>query len=167
MPDILPNQSALIARLPPDQQQTLLAILKNTSDPESFQRELEKHPELVAALQWAPASGRFDDPTDLESVIERLSQPAGNLTEMPRRIELCRQALSLVDRDENPHLWGILRNELSISLAQNPQGARADNLEQAIAHAEQALGVYTRQAYPEEWAHDPEQPGGRLWWSHS
>ena len=28
----------------------------------------------------------------------------------------------------------------------------ADNLEQAIAHAEHALDVYTRQVYPEQWA---------------
>lgn len=86
MSNILPHESALIAKLPPDQQETVLAILKKTRAPESFHRELGKHPELVAALQWAPASGRFGDPTDLESVIEILSQPARNLAEMPRRI---------------------------------------------------------------------------------
>lgn len=29
---------------------------------------------------------------------------------------------------------------------------RAENLEHAIAHYEQALTVYTREAYPEQWA---------------
>lgn len=36
--------------------------------------------------------------------------------------------------------------------AHHPPGERAEYLEKAIHHYEQALEVYTRQAFPEDWA---------------
>ena len=71
---------------------------------------------------------------------------------MPRRIDLCRRALTLVNKEKEGQLWGALHNELASSLAQDPQGSHAENLEQAIAHYQQALAVYTREAYLEDWA---------------
>ena len=71
---------------------------------------------------------------------------------MPRRIALCRAALRLVRRTDNPNLWAALQNELANSLAQTPRGERAENLEKAIEHYSLALQVYTRQADPERWA---------------
>ena len=74
------------------------------------------------------------------------------LSDMPRKIELCEQALRLVQRESNPSLWAALQVELANALQQNPLGNRAENLERAIAHYELALQVRTREAFPEQWA---------------
>jgi tetratricopeptide (TPR) repeat protein len=72
--------------------------------------------------------------------------------EMPRRIELCRRALTMVSKETEPELWAKLQDDLASSLARNPMGVRAENLEQAISHYQLALKVRTRQEYPGEWA---------------
>ncbi len=69
-----------------------------------------------------------------------------------RRVEACRTALALIDRDEQPKLWAILQATLGNSLAESPLDDRAANLEQAIDAYQQALQVRTRQAMPVEWA---------------
>jgi CHAT domain-containing protein len=71
---------------------------------------------------------------------------------MHRRVVLCRQALTLISRDKDPTVWADLQIQLGNSLAQDPQDARAENIEQAIQHYEQALQVFTRQGFPEDWA---------------
>ena len=73
-------------------------------------------------------------------------------SDMPRRVQLCQQALCAVHREESPLLWAALQGELGNSLAQSPLGDRAENLERAIHHYQQALEVYTREAFPEQWA---------------
>jgi len=55
----------------------------------------------------------------LPAILQALSQPA-RLSDMPRRIELCRQALQLVKREENAPRWAALQGELANSLQQNP-----------------------------------------------
>src|SRR5260370_35251052 len=71
---------------------------------------------------------------------------------MLRRVTLCQTVLQLVHRDTQPQLWVALQNQHAMSLAQYPQGVRADNLEQA-------LEVYTRQAFPQEWARTQQNLG--------
>ena len=83
----------------------------------------------------------------LEEIV-RLHHPS----EMPRKVELCKRALGMVEREDNPVLWAELQVELANALQQNPLDNRAENLEKAIHHYQQALGVRTRQAYPEQWA---------------
>ncbi|MEJ5241402.1 MAG: CpXC domain-containing protein, partial [Anaerolineales bacterium] len=75
---------------------------------------------------------------DLRRILTELSRPMGIL-EMPYRVNLCLQALRQVKREQNPALWAALQVELGNSLLQNPQGERAENLEQAIAAYQQAL----------------------------
>jgi CHAT domain-containing protein/tetratricopeptide (TPR) repeat protein len=90
-------------------------------------------------------------PTELQPLIQqiaRLTCPS----EMPRKVELCEQALRLVQREDNPPLWAALQVTLANALQQNPLGSRADNLEEAIRHYDLALQVYTREAFPEQWA---------------
>ncbi len=87
--------------------------------------------------------------------LKRLEDEIKPLTrrhDMPRRIELCRQALGLIEREREPEAWAWWHFELAYSLVENPLGSRADDLEEAIFHYELALEVYTRQAYPEYWA---------------
>src|SRR5262249_48548711 len=147
-----PEMAELLVRLSPEQQQELRTILNDADDEESFQRELARHPQLLAALQGSASSGRSDKPADLRTILQELSQPPRSVFDMPRRIELCGRALALISRQQDSALWGSLQVELATCLAQNPQGPRAENLERAIAHYNQALEVRTREAYPEDWA---------------
>ncbi|HMQ56297.1 MAG TPA: CpXC domain-containing protein, partial [Anaerolineae bacterium] len=158
--NIPPELAPLLAGLTPEQQQTFLEILRNAGDEESFNRELANHPELLAALQQVT---RPPEPTptppplqsslslDLQVLLQELSQPA-RLSDMPRRIEVCRQALQLAEQGNDVHLWAILQGELGNSLVQNPLGNRSDNLEQAIAAYEAMMTVMTRSAAAEIWA---------------
>jgi len=75
-----------------------------------------------------------------------------NIGNWPRRIELCREALTLVSREEKPELWAKLLDDLATSLAQDTQGDRARNLERAIRYYRLGLKVRTRQTNPKEWA---------------
>jgi len=93
----------------------------------------------------------LDVPAQLQPLLQELSRPA-RITDMPQRVQLCRQALTLARREENAALWAALQGELGNSLAQSPLGDRAQNLEEAIAAYRQALEVLTRQAMPVEWA---------------
>ena len=49
-------------------------------------------------------------------------------------------------------LKAALHNALASSLFQDPKGEREENLEQAISNYRQALEVYTRDAFPQDWA---------------
>ncbi len=89
--------------------------------------------------------------TDLRRILREVNSP-GQPSDMPRRVRLCRQALNLTDRGQTPGLWAALQSMLGSSLAQNPQGERAENSEQAIHHFNQALEVRTRTEFPEQWA---------------
>lgn len=119
-----PELAALFACLTPEQQQTLLPILESARDEESFFRELEKHSALLSMLSLLVASEGSRAATDLQAIVEELSQPVKSLNEMPWRIEICQQALARVHREENADLWAWLHVELAISLAQSPQGDR-------------------------------------------
>jgi len=148
-----PEWAAVLARLTPQQQQTFLAVLQNANDQESFNRELQRHPDLLRALQDEVSSGfDGDNPGGLAEILGELIRPVRSLQEMPHRIELCGRALTLVERGQNAELWASLHKQMATSLAQSPQGSRAENLEQAIAHYQQALVVFTRVADPANWA---------------
>ena len=90
-------------------------------------------------------------PPEVQQMIARITQ-LNRISDMPERVELCRQALTLVTRATHPRLWAALNVELGNSLVQNPRGDRAQNLEEAIAAYRQALEVMTREAMPVEWA---------------
>ena len=87
----------------------------------------------------------------LNKIFEEINHPA-RPREMPRRIELCRLALTMVPREFNPGIWGMLQDDLASSLAENPMGIRSENIELAIKHYHMALEVRTRQVDPERWA---------------
>src|SRR5215208_4041297 len=93
-------------------------------------------------------SGNY--PRDLESLIEELTH-ASQLADIPRRVELYRDALQLVDPFNQPELWAALQTGLGDSLFRNIR-ARPENLEQAMKAYHQALEFYTPQDFPEQWA---------------
>ena len=86
---------------------------------------------------------------ELRALLEELSRPA-DLPPMPRRVELCRRALSLVPREENQRLWAGLTGELGNTLLQSPQGPRAENLEEAIGCYREALEVFRPGSLPDD-----------------
>jgi tetratricopeptide (TPR) repeat protein len=55
-------------------------------------------------------------------------------------------------RQAYPEDWARTQNNLGNAYRNRIRGERAENLEQAIFHYQQALEVRTRQAYPEQWA---------------
>ena len=89
---------------------------------------------------------------ELRLILHALDEPIRSSQEMPRQIDLHRRALELVKRDYQPELWGTLHNDVANRLTANPQGNRADNIEQAIDHYQQALEVLTRDSSPTLWA---------------
>src|SRR5215472_9909210 len=105
---------------------------------------------VEATFAEAPGSQREQE-VGLQEILGELAQPA-RLDEMPRRIELCRRALELVNRKHNPEVWAGLLVVLANSLRQSPCGERSENLEQAIASNKAALEVLTREAMPVVWA---------------
>lgn len=87
----------------------------------------------------------------LENILKELFQ-AETPQEISHRIQLCHQALNLVDREANPELWATLHSELGNSFSQNVLENRAENLEQAIAAYQLALQIRTYEDFPTQWA---------------
>ncbi|MBZ0284469.1 MAG: CHAT domain-containing protein [Anaerolineae bacterium] len=90
--------------------------------------------------------------TELHTIWQELSQLLSDRRDMLRCVDLCKRALVILPKESNEALWAALQNELGNSLAQNPLGNRATNLEQAIHHYQLALEVRTREAFPVDWA---------------
>src|SRR5205085_7018860 len=109
------------------------------SDPDATDL-LEEHRALIARCRDEGielAFAGFLLPTELPALLgesERLTQPG----EMPRKIALCEAASQQVDGTKEPQRWASLQTLLADSLIKNPLGKRADNLEHAISHCEQA-----------------------------
>ncbi|MGC8944870.1 MAG: hypothetical protein ACP5N6_01775, partial [Anaerolineae bacterium] len=136
----------LAQQIPPELGEILEELARSGVEirtPEDLERLLQERPDLRQKLERAAPA--IDIPGDLRPILQEIAG-LRRLSEMPRKVELCQRALSLVRRQENPVLWAALQVELANALLQNPQGERAENLEQAIFHYQQALEVYTRQA---------------------
>jgi len=148
-------QTQSIPDIPPE----LFARLMSIRSEEEFHELIEDHPELlpvirqmaarIQASQKSPAAPSI--PGELSALLQEL-QGLNHLSDMPRCIELCQAALRLVNPKAQPKIWAGLQVELANSLAQNPFGPRAENLELAINHYNQALEVLTHEAFPEDWA---------------
>ncbi len=156
-PEDLEAANAL-AQLPPEALDVLEELARSGVEirtPEDLQRALENRPDLrqklEAAVRRPPSAVHIDIPPELRPIVEEIAQ-LRRLSEMPRKVELCEQSMRRIECENHPVLWAALQVELANALVQNPLGHRAENLEQAIFHYQQALEVLTRQAYPEQWA---------------
>lgn len=89
---------------------------------------------------------------NLQAIVEELNKPVKNSLDIPPRVELCREVLGVVDNDESPTVWSDLHNLVANYIAENPEGSRAENLEEAIADYLQALKIRTRQGSPKNCA---------------
>src|SRR3989304_1014460 len=137
--------------IPPELQKRLLAVRSE----EELNKLVKEHPQLIPIVIKMTASisdsQEIQIPDRLPEILEKLKR-LKRPSEMPRRIALCEEALLLVDRKTEPELWAGLNGELANSLVQNPQDNRADNLELAIFHFNEATLEFTRVRFPEEWA---------------
>ena len=94
----------------------------------------------------------------IESTAQELTRTLNQIAaltqrgDMAERTRLCRQALSLIKREDDPHQWATLQSELAASLGKNTLGDVAQNQEDAIQACERALDVFTQDAHPVEWA---------------
>jgi CHAT domain-containing protein len=139
---------------------SLLGLLISMWEDEDAIRILKEHRELLrrcreVGIERAFAEKMRPEIPPLLDALQALLAEINNLTrrqDMPRRVELCRRALRMVRREENPQLWAALQGELGNSLWRNPLGDRAENLERAIEAYTAALEVYTRADFPVDWA---------------
>src|SRR5690242_21180912 len=90
------------------------------------------------------------DQSERQKIFEELDRQPRPIRrrDMPRRIELCQRALEITSKNEEPELWGGLQDDLANCLAYIPSAGRAENLEQAIQHFNDALTVRLRQNHP-------------------
>jgi CHAT domain-containing protein/tetratricopeptide (TPR) repeat protein len=84
----------------------------------------------------------------VQNVIERLDRPEAT----PSRLDYLRATLAGVSRGQQAFLWAGLQVQLGNALVGDFHGSRAENLGRAIACYQAALGVYTREDFPVEWA---------------
>jgi len=89
--------------------------------------------------------------TRLADLVEQLRRLPRNPIMIPARIQLCRQALEQVRREDQPKLWAQLHSEMGLCLTQASTGDPAGNQEQAIKHYGRALEEYTPSAHFGEW----------------
>ena len=101
---------------------------------EDLEAALSSRPDLAARLEAvAQAMGmgvNRDVPSDLQPIIQELSQPA-RLTDMARRAQLCRQALNLLSRNDNPQLWAVLQERWATAW---PRSIRRQGREHRASH---------------------------------
>jgi CHAT domain-containing protein/tetratricopeptide (TPR) repeat protein len=141
----------VVESLTPAQRDILSTISQITTDEESFNQELVNHPELLMIIQTAMMPDVVALPDKLQAILKDLAHLT-ELHEMPHRVRLSKIAIRLVQREEHAELWAGLQVGLGDSLAQNPLGSRAANLEKAIFHYRQALEIYTHSDFPVDWA---------------
>jgi tetratricopeptide (TPR) repeat protein len=106
---------------------------------------IDEHRRLLERSREEGVEAAFADlvapiaPTDLDAVLAELAQEPSTPAENERRLELCRLALEVVSRDDNPELWALLQASLGTSLIFATLRDRAENVEGAIAAYEAAL----------------------------
>jgi len=113
--------------------------------------ELEEKSESESSKTRTMRNMEENIPERVHSMISEIS----GLTQrqdMPYLIELCRQALSLINRVDHPVTWANLSTELGIGLIQNPFGNHSESIEQGIECFSQALEIMSRDAAPMAWA---------------
>jgi CHAT domain-containing protein/tetratricopeptide (TPR) repeat protein len=88
----------------------------------------------------------------LQSIRQEISQ-LNTPNEIPHRIQLLQEALTLVTREQDStFFWASLHALLAVDFMQNIFDSRSDNIEQAIKHCNKAFEVFTQEEFPRYWA---------------
>jgi CHAT domain-containing protein len=110
--------------------------------------------QALKVLEGSGEAGQLAEAQDLLGVLFRCrlrDDPMQNLEESLR----CHQAaLSVLEPHQEAFArdWARVHHNIGVTLFQHIGGKRADNLEKAISHFEQALTVRKRDTSPTEWA---------------
>ncbi len=96
-------------------------ILDQDELPRVFRESNERPVQKRVSSSGKNSAAGIDMPGQLHLILSEISQ-LSQLKDMPRRVELCRQALMLVNRHQNPPLWAMLSGELGNSLQQKSLG---------------------------------------------
>ena len=121
-------------------EEALADLLTQYKDDKYATAVLEEYREVLGRCREIGIDAAFAD--------RLLSAP----DEMPRRIAAIREALTLIDRSDQPEWWASFHVNLGHSLQVNLQGDVIQNIEEAISHYEQALEVFTKEDLPWKWA---------------
>ena len=82
-----------------------------------------------------------------------LRAPVGSIpVQMQVAIRVLEVTLSWWDSDGDPRGWAELHHLLAIAHSDYPQGDKLAHARQALVHYQQALQVYSRTAFPQDWA---------------
>ena len=110
-----------------------------------IEQEIQQYdnPQVLRQL-WEQVVNESNVPKRWEQIISE--------SNAAKRLELISAMLKLVDKEKQPYLCGILHVFAGNTLGTSSGFNRAENLEQAIEHHQQALTIFTRKAFPEDWA---------------
>ncbi len=131
---------------------------EGVSSPEEFEAALARHPELrerlAQAAQQAGGSGRgVEVPAEFAADVAELQEVPAHLPREPRLaarwVGVLERMLARPELAGYPAFRAAVLNNLGNAYLQLPTGDRGANLARAIACYEQALTVYTPQAWPE------------------
>ena len=81
-------------------------------------------------------------PESLEDILSALAEASFEPADMPRRIQLCRAGLALVDPDGDRELWARLRAALGTALLNPPLGDRDAHVAEAIVALTEAAELF-------------------------
>ncbi|MFZ0133457.1 MAG: CpXC domain-containing protein [Desulfobacterales bacterium] len=98
-------------------------------------------------------AGTFSSTVDLSSVVAELER-AGRASDMPRRILLCRQALTQVKESKDPELWAYFKTTLAKNLLQETFESPGEKTGQVLGSSRQAVDFTTHKAMLEEWIYE-------------
>lgn len=149
-PELISDQADLIL-------EHLIHVYSKQEDHSKVTRVVQRR----ALLHWAKevgidtALGKVkhtiaEPPLEVLNIADELATLV-QTKDMPKRIELCRRALTLISREEHVEWWAWLQNELAGALGNSPTGNHIENVRAAIKALEEGLQVLKGRD-PQLWA---------------
>jgi tetratricopeptide (TPR) repeat protein len=131
--------------------EALNAFLETQRD-DAVRQLMQAHPELrdrLSAILEQIRTARASVPV---AELRRLQEEFARTEDPNERVELCRNALSLVDRKIQPALWFNLQSTLGATLLRASDGDPEERIEQAIEALRTALEVLPPAVPATQWA---------------
>ncbi|MFZ0610625.1 MAG: CpXC domain-containing protein, partial [Desulfobacterales bacterium] len=104
-------------------------------------------------------AGTLFSTVDLSYIVAELER-VGRASDMPRRILLCRQALTQVKESKDPELWAYFKTTLAKNLLQETFESPGENTGLVLGSSRQTLEFKTHKAMLEEWIYTVNDPAG-------
>lgn len=94
----------------------------------------------------------IENPSELDQIIREFMALRPTISNLPRRITLCRKAIQLIDNEKNSEQWAAFHMSLGTSLIESQVEQRADNIDEAIGCFHKALEVFNKKEYLQQWS---------------